>query len=151
MPKYLDACKKALSSLDMSFSEIPGKTALSLGMSGDNGKWRMYLVTQENKDVIMIQSKLSTNVPDDRKRDIAELLTRINYLLTVGNYEMDFSDGELQLRTSADFEGGKNIESMIKAMFVRNVMTFDRFLPAIMKVIYGGTSPEDALKDVTED
>ena len=39
-------------------------------------------------------------VPEEKRTAISEFITRANYGLTNGNFEMDFSDGELRYKTT---------------------------------------------------
>lgn len=43
-------------------------------------------------------------IPKDKRAQVAELLTRINYDLDVGNFELGFDKGELYFRSSVDLE-----------------------------------------------
>ena len=36
---------------------------------------------------------------------IAEFLTRTNYSMIIGNFELDFADGEIRYKTSIDVQG----------------------------------------------
>ena len=61
---------------------------------------------------------------------------------------MDFTDGEVRYRTSIDVEDASLPPALIKNLVYTNIGTFDRYLPGIMAVIYGNTSPEDAIHQV---
>ena len=43
--------------------------------------------------------------PEEMRVPMAEFLTRANYGLRIGNFEMDFEDGEVRYKSSVDFEG----------------------------------------------
>lgn len=78
---------------------------------------------------------------------VAEYLTRANYGLPLGNFEMDFSDGEVRFKTSLDVEGEEYMltPAMIKSLVYSNVLTMDRYLAGMMAVIYGDASPEQEI------
>ena len=61
---------------------------------------------------------------------------------------MDFSDGEVRYKTSIDVEGGELTFKMWKSLVYANVLTMDRYFPGIMSVVYGGTSPEEAITEI---
>jgi len=43
-----------------------------------------------------------------------KFLTRANYGMMIGNFEMDFTDGEIRYKTSIDVEGDKLSSALIK-------------------------------------
>lgn len=75
---------------------------------------------------------------------MAEFLTRANYGLMIGNFEMDFNDGEIRYKTSIDVEGDNLSSALLKQLVYANVMTMDQYLPGIIAVIDGNISPVDA-------
>ncbi len=68
---------------------------------------------------------------------IAEFITRANYGLVIGNFELDFSDGELRYKTAIDVEDDNLSFALIKQMVYANVIIMDKYLPGIMAVIEG--------------
>ena len=76
---------------------------------------------------------------------ISELLTRANYGLNIGNFEMDFSDGEVRYKTSINVEGGQLTTTIVKKLVYANVLTLDKYFPSIMKVIYADIPPDEAI------
>jgi hypothetical protein len=68
--------------------------------------------------------------------------------MIIGNFEMDFEDGEIRYKTSIDVEGDSLSSALIKRLVYANVMMMDAYLPGIMSVIYGDVSPEDAITQI---
>jgi hypothetical protein len=82
---------------------------------------------------------------------MSEFLTRANYGLILGNFEMDFTDGEVRYKTSI-YIGETELDfPVIKKMVYLNLSTIDDYFPAMMKVIYGGISAEQAINEIEED
>lgn len=78
------------------------------------------------------------------RAQITQLLMRINYTITFGNFYMDYSDGEVGYKYSADFEG-----SVASVQMLHNAMSFatsltDKWGTVIMEVSSGKASPMDA-------
>ena len=133
---------------DWNFRQLEGKSILQLGFAGENGSWMCYAQTQEDKQRFIFYSILDSKVPPNKRAAAAEYLTRANYGLVIGNFEMDFSDGEIRYKTSIDVEGGQLTTSMVKTLVYTNVLMMDRYLPGIMSVVYGGVSPAEAIAQV---
>jgi len=115
---------------------------------GSNGEWRCLVQTSPDGTRVMFYSILGNNVPPPQRAVVAELLTRANYGLILGNWEMDFSDGEVRYKTSA-FTGAEDISpENAAALCFTNILTTDRYLPALMGVLFGQLSPEEAIANV---
>jgi hypothetical protein len=83
--------------------------------------------------------------PEERRPAAAELITRINYGLRLGNFEMDFADGEIRYRAGIDVAGGELTAEMVDAVIGATVGTVDRYFPAIMSFLWSDMAPEDAV------
>jgi hypothetical protein len=130
------------------FQRHDGKSHLSMNVSGINGKWQCIAQAREAQEQFIFYSMLPINVPSDRRQKIAELLTRANYGIVIGNFEMDFRDGEVRYKTSIDVEGAELTHPLMHRLVGANLMTFDRYLPAIMSALYGDVTPQAAVEEV---
>lgn len=115
---------------------------------GKSGQWPMVARVHRELELIIIYSVCPVAVPDDRRYAMAELLTRANYGMFIGNFEMDFDDGEVRFKTSVDVENGEATFELIKQLVYVNVSTMDRYFPGIMSVTYGQTDPVDAIRAI---
>jgi hypothetical protein len=87
-------------------------------------------------------------VPEEKRVAMAEFITRANYGMRIGNFEMDFSDGELRYKSSIDVEDDHLSSPLIKHMVYPNVLMMDKYLPGIMAILYAGKSPRQAVEEV---
>jgi hypothetical protein len=81
---------------------------------------------------------------------VAEFITRANYGLRIGNFELDFDDGEVRYKSSLDFEGLALTPELIRNTIYPAVQTIDRYLPGLMSVFYASKSPAEAIAEVEE-
>src|SRR5262249_47600370 len=93
---------------------------------------------------------LPSNVPEEKRVEIAEFITRANYGLVIGNFEMDYNDGEVRYKTSVDVEGGELTPKMIENLMRANLMTMDRYFAGVMGVLYGDRDPAEAIAEMEE-
>ncbi|MCL6450717.1 MAG: YbjN domain-containing protein [Acetobacteraceae bacterium] len=148
MGRIYNAVLKFLREDNWRFSEIEGMPAIRLGMSGRNGNWLCYGHAREEQQQFVFYSVCAVKVPEEKRQAMAEFLTRANYGMVIGNFEMDFSDGEIRCKTSIDVEGERLTSALIKPLIYANVAMMDRYLPGINAVIYGGVSPKEAVAQV---
>lgn len=127
------------------FHWMEGMPILSMGFTGKNGKWMCFAQAREEQEQFVFYSVCPVNAPEDRRQVVAEFITRANYGMIVGNFEMDFADGEIRYKTSIDVEGDTLTPPLIKQMVYANVIIMDRYLPGVMRVIYGNGSPTDEI------
>lgn len=123
-------------------------TDLQLAFQGNNGQWSCYAKVNEARREFMFYSLCPVTAPADKRLAMAEFLTRANYGLTIGNFEMDFDIGEIHYKTSIDVEGDRLSMALVRQLVYANVMIVDQYLPGIMAVIYGNVSPIEAIAKV---
>lgn len=133
---------------EWTYDQVSDQPILRLGMNGKNGKWVGYAQAREEQEQFVFYSVLPTTAPENMRHTVAELLTRLNYGLVIGNWEMDYRDGEIRYKTSVDVEGDRLSSALMRNLVFLNLQMMDRSLPAIMGVMYGGMSVEVAVKQV---
>ena len=121
---------------------------LQSAFQGDNGEWSCYAFPDEEQQRFTFYSVCPVQAPEDRLMTVAELITRVNYGLVMGNFELDFDDGEIRFKTSIDVEGDRLSLALVERMVMANVEMVDMYLPGIMQVIYSGTSPAEAVAHI---
>ncbi len=103
-------------------------------------------------DSFSIMSVLPFGADDNTKAAIAEFITRANYGLFHGNFEMDYSDGELRYKTSLYVgDGNAPTFDQIKEMMYVNFIMVDKYGDGLMKVLFGMATPEEAVREIEGD
>ena len=130
------------------FEQLEDEEILRLEYEGENSKWRCFAHVIEESQRFVFLSSLANFVPKLMRLEASEYLTRANFGMEVGNFEMDFSDGTVRYRTSVDVEGGELTSVMIKNMVYLNIAVMDQYLPGLKKVVKDGMEPEKAIEEV---
>ncbi len=133
---------------DWPFVQIEGESVLQMVFQGENGKWTCYAKARDDQEQFVFYSVCPVNPPDSKRLAVSEFLTRANSGMIIGNFEMDFEDGEIRYKTSIDVEGDSLSSALIKRLVYANVMMMDAYLPGIMSVIYGDVEPKDAIAQI---
>ena len=150
MGQLFEAVVDYLTEDDWKFNVVKDDTALMLSFRGEAGSWQCFATVDEEKQWFTFYSILPSNVPEDKRVEIAEFITRANYGLVIGNFEMDYADGEVRYKTSVDVEGGELTAKMIENVIRANVMTMDRYFPGLMGVLYGDRDPAEAIAELED-
>ncbi len=130
------------------FYQIKGQPVLQMAFQGENGKLTCYAKVREKQQQFVFYSLCPINAPENKRLAIAEFITRANSGTIVGNFELDFADGEIRYKTSIDVENDRLSSALIKQMVYANVTMMDEYLPGIMSVIYGDVEPKDAIAQI---
>jgi len=131
---------------DWSYAKIQGEPALYLAFEGDNGSWNCYAKAREDEEQFVFYSIYPIKVPKAKRRTLGEFIARANYGMMIGNFELDFTDGEIRYKTSIDVEGDRLSFALIQQLVYANVTMMDKYLPGMKLVLESGMSPEDAIR-----
>ncbi|NEQ33093.1 MAG: YbjN domain-containing protein [Leptolyngbya sp. SIO4C5] len=129
----------------LSNSASEGTTTLRLAFRGENGQWPCYVNVNQAQETACFYSISPATTPLEQRGAIAEFITRANYGLILGNFELDYTDGEIRYKTSIDVEGDRLSPALIHNLVYTNVLTMDQYLPGLMAVLEQGISPEQAI------
>jgi len=130
------------------FYQIEGQPVLQTAFQGDNGKWTCLARAREQQQQMVFYSICPVNVPENKRLAVAEFITRANYGTIIGNFELDFNDGEIRYKTSIDVQGDSLSFELIKQLVYANVTMMDEYLPGILSVIEKDVSPKDAIAQI---
>ena len=127
---------------------IDGTTAYRCGFNGESGKFRVIAHVNVELEQLYVYVVAEVNVPDDHRLAVAEFITRANYGMRIGNFELDLSDGEVRYKSSIDFEGQPLTSRLVSNAIYPAVTTMDRYFPPLMKVAFGGATAAEAVAEV---
>jgi hypothetical protein len=122
--------------------------AWTTGFQGENGQWPCYAEIKPDKAQFVFYSICPTNTPENKRALMAEFLTRANYGLLIGNFEMDYADGEVRYKTSIDVEHDRLSPALVLNTVYANISLMDTYLPGILKLIYSDASPVDLIDEL---
>jgi hypothetical protein len=117
---------------------------------GDHAQFVCFAQAREEQQQFTFYSMLPVMVPEHKRAEVAEFITRANYDMVVGNFELDLDDGDVRYKTSIDVEDAELTPALIRPLFYANVLMMDQYLPGLMAVIYADVSPADAIAQIEE-
>jgi hypothetical protein len=127
---------------------MEGKHAYSMGYTGKNGDFRCYAVVRVDLEEFLFYVVAPVRVPDNVRAAVVEFITRANYGMRIGNYELDYSDGEVRYKSSINFEDEELTVEAIRNAVYPAVQTSDRYLPGLLRVSFGGATPLEAIEEI---
>ena len=108
-------------------------------MPTSSPRWTVWHWPQTSSTSSLVPPRLNTNPLPQYDYD------QLDYGMTIGNFELDYTDGEIRYKTSIDVEGDQLTSALIKNLVYTNVRMMDEYLPGITAVIEAGVSPEEVI------
>ena len=140
MGRILDAVGRFLDQDDWPHNLIDGRAVYKTGFEGKNGQFTCYAQERTEQDQFVFYSVFPVRAPENRIPDVAEFVNRANYGMIIGNFELDYNDGEIRYKTSVDVEEVDIVEPLIRHLIYANVLTMDKYFPCLL---YTSPSPRD--------
>jgi hypothetical protein len=125
----------ASSGLDL--DEHPDDGWVATDGFGANGSWLLVGQAHEHLDCACVYCVLPDRVPEPRRDAVAMLLTRINYGLVIGNFELDLDDGEVRFKASATAPTREQLKALVAVALGQT----DKWVPAV-RAVAAGEAPE---------
>ncbi len=148
MGRILETVERFLKSDDWPVSPVEGRTVIKTGFEGKNGQFTCYAQERNEQEQFVFYSIFPVRTPDDKMNEVAEFITRANYGMIIGNFELDYGDGEIRYKTSVDVEDMEIREPLVRHLVYANVLTMDKYFPGLMRVLYAGIDPVNAIAEV---
>jgi hypothetical protein len=130
--------------------QLDDKTVYRVYFAGENGELRCYAQIRVDLEQFLFYVIAPVKAPEEVRASVAEYITRANYGLRIGNFEMDYGDGEVRYKSSFDFEGETLTPKLIKNTMYPAVHTMDFYLPGLLGVMYGNKTPVEAIQETEE-
>lgn len=116
----------------------------------ENGALRCFASAGNDNEHLVFISIFPALAPQKKLIACAEVLTRINYDLLHGCFEMDFGDGEIRFRTSIGALDLPMAAEQVEHLIFTNLATMDRYIAPIMRVLYTSERPDEVLRQSHE-
>lgn len=78
--------------------------------------------------------------------DVIDFVSRVNYGLTIGNFEFDYDTNYVKYKISIDFSGSVLPEIMIRNIFINTADVLEDYEDALISVVKGIYSPLEAIE-----
>lgn len=116
---------------------IDGDDMASFAVDAGSTPWRVHVWAHEEVQQLLVHSVCPFGTPEQRMVEMALFLTRANFGMSIGNFELDVETGELRYKTSIDTNGQELNTEWLRPLFLANISTMDRYLPGVLAVIGG--------------
>ena len=135
-----------LDAKEFTYESNPVEKRVTLRLTGKNANYRIVARITRDEDYFQVFAFYPLFVREEKLRvSCAELITRANYNMKLGHFEMDMKDGEIRFHLTHMIDAvGLSFEVIDKSIMT-SYYTLDRYFPALMQHIHAGYTPEDAI------
>ena len=148
MARIFDGMKAFFDADNWNTHQLDGQLALQMGFDGEAGRWSCFAQAREEQEQLVFYSVAPVKAPEERRAQVTEFITRANFGMIIGSFELDLSDGEVRYKTAVDFEDLEVSIAQVRNMVYPNVLTMDRYLKGIISVSFGGAEALAAIQEI---
>lgn len=131
------------------FERDDASEILRAGYSAKNVEFRCA-ATVNDDELVQFFAVLPNKVPVEKRILVAELCVRASFGMKIGTFEFDMESGDVRFHTSAPYPKGQLDDVVIRSVVGVGLAMTDRYYPAFMSVMFGGTSPTDAVLQIEQ-
>ena len=127
---------------------IEDKFVCRMNFRGDHARIICFAQIRVDLEQFFFYAVAPIMILEPARPAVAEFLTRANYGMLIGNFELDFGDGEVRYKSALDFEGETLTPAWIRNAIYPAVDTLDRYMPGLLAVAFGNTPPAQAIAEI---
>ncbi|MFM8701943.1 MAG: YbjN domain-containing protein [Hyphomicrobiales bacterium] len=141
----LDIVERLASSQDRPFDRL-GDDEITLMVPGAWGVYHVAFNWLDTMEALHLACAIDIKVPDRRRSEINELVSRINEQLWIGHFDLWTDDNSVLFRHSLILSGGADpTGQQCEALLDIAVESCNRHYQAFQFVLWAGKSPAEAL------
>jgi len=128
------------------FHADPESQTVQFFISGDCAVYNSCLQVTHNGELIQVRVHYPVLARDPKIRPlVAEALARANHGMSIGGFDIDMDSGEINFHLGQVIRGHGLDDDTIGGVFSAAISTADRYFPAVMRVMFAGQTPADAI------
>lgn len=147
MPTQNDIIKQFFEKDDISYRNSRNDVFLC-NFAANNGNYRVLVGSEEKDHYVVIYVTSNISIHPEMRPAITEFITRANYAMRTGCFEMDLNDGEFRFRTSIVTPGTELSMAVFEKVFYTAISTIDRYVPGVLRIMYGNISPKEMIAEI---
>jgi hypothetical protein len=114
----------------------------------DDAEGTMFVHVFPARRRVVVYAALPDPVPERRRVEVAELLTCANGALAIGNFDLNFDDGEIRFRSGIDLGSTPLTDDLIDPLVQSCLVSVGDHAQAIRAVAVGSQTPSAAIEAV---
>jgi hypothetical protein len=130
----------------LKFLADPDSKSVQLFIAGDAAVYNCRIQLTHDVEVIEARIHYPVVARDLKIRPlVAEALVRANHGMSIGRFDIDMDSGDISFQLGQVIRGQGLDDEVIGGVLSAGLATADRYFPALMRVMFAGHTPEDAV------
>jgi len=149
-----DICNRIIKCLkddDWNYKLNTDKETITMGLTIHNKMKHVDIIIDLRDDKFLLFFTCPLNTDENERAEMRILLNRINYNLLCGSFEMDERDGEIRFRYTVDCDNCPPSQEVIRHSLYRSAATLEKYGDAIIKVLMGFATGDEAYAAAQKD
>ena len=109
---------------------------------------RMLVLVRE--DNLSTLTTIPLAADEDNRLAVAEYLTRANFNMRNGNFELNMADGEIRFKTYLHASVGQLDIAGARLAVLMPFLMIDRYGDGLLEVLFGFRSPREAMEEIEQ-
>ena len=105
----------------------------------------------QGQELFVLYLKFHNNITAENFSDVLEFITRANWSLNSGNFEMDFDSRILRFKSSIDYQSTRLLPELIRNVILNAFDTISVYEEQLGLLIKGQKSAQAAIRDAEID
>lgn len=120
--------------------------SVQLFVTGDYAVYNCRIQLTHNDELIQTRVHYPVVARDPKVRPlVAEALARANHGMSIGNFDIDMDSGDINFHLGQVIRDHGLDDEVVGGVFSVSLSTADRYFPAVMRVMFAGNTPADAV------
>lgn len=151
MSAMLDLADQYFKRCYWAYARVAGRSDLiEVVFDNPRARWKSYAQDTDGGRSFLFYSVCAVDIAPARRPAVAEFLTRVNFGLVSGNFELDWDDGEVRFKTGIELDGLSPSAELVRALVQPNLSSVLRYLPGLLMVIRDEADPRTARSECDE-
>ena len=147
MENVIVAISSFFDSMKWKYSYDDKRSIFSTGISMQGSIGNIILKILVKETTYTVYAILNNKAEPKFFSQISEYLHRANFCLLNGNFEIDYSDGEIRYKTFVNFEDIILSEGIIRDSILIPVFMFDKYGKNLLKLMVDSGDPHQLILD----
>jgi|SRR6516165_7643146 hypothetical protein len=144
--RAFDTLQRYLGDKGWSFERIKDDYALRSETEGELCPLTYYFQIKLELEQFLFYIVPKITLLKDMLHPAAEYICRANFGLRIGDFELDYRDGQVQFKSSINFKGVELDKILIDNTIAPALTAFEEFFPGLANVIAGLETPAKAIR-----
>ncbi len=141
----------ALDRMDWNYEKFENDLVIKSGAQGDDLPINFIVTVKPERQVVQFLSKLSFDIPEDKRIDGAVAVCVANYRLCHGSFDYDVTDGNIIFRMTSSYRDSIIGDELFEYMILVSASTVDKYNDKFFMIAKGAMSLQQFIEQENSD